>query len=105
MFEFATLGIRRFFRDASKFQRERIGDGDVAGDMSEKTGFLGADGVELLARREFLVGPERVIPSAASDPVAFFVRGNGGGDAFLQFFDSWHAVKRTASMSAPALPR
>src|SRR3954452_20238535 len=61
--------------------------------MGEQDGIFGGDGVQLLFGREFFVGPQCVIPSAASDPVAFFVLGNGGGDAFLQFFDSWHVVK------------
>ena len=67
-------------RHAGLLERERIGDGDVAGNVNEENGIFRADGVELLARGKFFVGPESVVPTGADDPVAFFVSGDGCGD-------------------------
>ena len=63
VFEFAAFGIGRVLFDAGLLERERICDGDVAGDVNEEDGVFRTDGVELLTRGEFLVGPERVIPA------------------------------------------
>ena len=42
---------------------------------------------------KFFVRPKRVIPAAASNPFAFFVLGNGVGDALLEFLDGGNAVQ------------
>ena len=57
------------------------------------TGFFGETASSCCSCGEFLVGPQRVIPPGAGDPLAFFVRGDGGGDALLHFFDGGDAVE------------
>src|SRR5207244_12271244 len=42
---------------------------------------------------EFRVGPEGVVPTATGDPLAVFMFGDSGGDAFLQFLDGGCAVE------------
>ena len=55
--KFAAFGIGSVFGHPCQLQCERIGDRDVARDMNQEHGIFRADGVELLARGEFFVGP------------------------------------------------
>ena len=57
----------------------------MAGDVREDDGVIRRDGIELLAIREPLVRPKRVIPSTAGDPFSFFVMRNRFGQALLHF--------------------
>ena len=59
-----------FAGDAGGGERGGVGDGDVAVDAIEKRRVTAGDLVEILARGQRLLGPQRVIPVAAGEPVA-----------------------------------
>ena len=85
--------IGSIFRDASSFQRERIGDGHVAVHSGEDHGILGRDCVEIFASWVALIGPERLIPSEAGDPFAGFVIFQAFADALLELSERADAGK------------
>ena len=102
----SALRRLRFAGDARGCERGGVGDGDVAVDAIEKRGMIAGDFVEILARRQNFVRPERVIPVAAGEPVAGG-RGFGGG---LESCASMSAsdltpVRSTLSLVRPAPPR
>ena len=75
----AALRWQGFAGDAGGCERGGIGDGDVAVDAIKEGGMIAGDFVEILARGQGLVGPEGVVPVAASEPVAC---GSGVGCGF-----------------------
>jgi hypothetical protein len=62
--------------------------------VRKNDGILGRDGVQLLAIRESFFAPKRVVPTAASDPFACFMTGNGIGNTLLHFFRRRHSGQR-----------
>ncbi len=61
--------------------------------MHQENRILRRDRIEFLFIGEFLVGPQRVVPATAGDPLAFFVLRHGIGDALLQLFNAGDAVQ------------
>ncbi len=70
MIELAALRISRGAGDAGSLKRGSIRDGDMAVDPFEDCGVTVRDSIQLLAGREDFLRPERVIPSAALQPLA-----------------------------------
>ncbi len=59
-----------FARDAGGSEGGGIGDGDVAVDAIEERGVIAGYLVEILTRGQDFIGPQSVVPIAASEPVA-----------------------------------
>jgi hypothetical protein len=91
--DFAARGIFRLPGNSGELKRQRIRHGDVTGDMRQQYGILRGDGIQIPPRRKFLFRPERVIPSAAGDPLALFVLRDGPGKAFLQLRNGGRSVQ------------
>ena len=89
--ELTALGIGRCARDAGSFERRRIRDGNVTVDTLKDRRMTVRDSIELLARRQNLLRPNGVVPSAALQPLAR--RGNLRGT--LDAIE--HLLKRLAS--------
>src|SRR5438552_9516571 len=94
MFNLTTGRIGSGLVDFGALEGERIRDSYVAGNVGEDNGILRRDGIELLAIGEPLLRPERVVPAAAGDPLAFFVLRYGRGYALLHFLDGRYARQR-----------
>ena len=58
--------------DLRMLQGQRVGDGDVAGNVIQVDGIVGRGLVEVQPGGKFLVGPARLVPAAAEDPFAGF---------------------------------
>ena len=67
----SALRRHGFAGDAGGGQRGRVGDGNVPVDAIEKCRVSCRDLVEILAGGQDLFFPQRVVPAAAGDPVAF----------------------------------
>src|SRR5260370_22772835 len=68
VFDLTARGIRCALIDLSDFERKRIRDGDMAGDLRKDHRVLGSDGIELMAVGKAFIGPEVFIPASACCP-------------------------------------
>src|SRR5260370_32450141 len=98
VFDLTARGIRCALIDLSDFERKRIRDGDMAGDLRKDHRVLGSDGIELMAVGKSFIGPEGLIPASAGDPFACFVLRDGDGDALLHFLRGSHARERECEL-------
>src|SRR5260370_41427808 len=71
--------------DLSDFERKRIRDGHMAGDLRLVHRIFGGGSVELMAVWKIFIGPEVVIPSSSGDPFAGFVLRDGASAAPMYF--------------------
>jgi hypothetical protein len=93
VFNLAAGRVGSVLVDFRALESERVGDGNVAGNVRENDRIFWRDGVELLAIGKFLVGPKRVIPAGASDPLAGPVMGHSFRKTLLHFLDGIGAAK------------
>ena len=76
---------------ACSFERRTVGDSDVPVDPIKDGRMIASNGVDVSPRGCFLFGPQRVVPTAAYDPLARPGGLDPRGDALL------HVIERFAA--------